>query len=207
MFSMTEIKTEDLTPKGQTSLNDVSDKWPRIKAELEIALEDVLKKIEDFYTQHSGVYNDETWMTYFVNPLAWAKDEWRRSLSTQQEAILKWAFPAITVDDKYPLKIVETFSDQNDKGLEVFYVTYNVSVQNSSERKYKVQWKLSFQTTRKDIGNDQKRGRGTSSISGSSNKSSGAPSQAGTGDAGSDLTSLARSGDIQQIQPSTAESS
>lgn len=57
---MTEIKTEDLTPKGQTSLNDASDKWPHIKAELNTELKDVLEKIEDFYTKHSGVYDDDT---------------------------------------------------------------------------------------------------------------------------------------------------
>lgn len=146
-------------------------------------------------------------MTYFVKHLDSAKSEWRRTLYTQQEAILKRAFSAIEVDDKYPLKIVEAFSDQYHEGLEEFYVTYNVSAQNNSERKYKVQWKLSFRTTCKAIDNHQKKGRGTSSMSGSSNKFSGAPSQADTGDAGSDLTSPARTGDTQQIQPSTAGSS
>jgi hypothetical protein len=204
---MTEIKTEDVTSEAQTSLNDVSDKWLQIKGELKIALKDVLKKIEDFYTKHIDVYNDDTWMTYFLNPLAWAKSGWRGSLSTQQEAILKEAFPAIKVDEKYPLKIVEAFSDQYYEGLEEFYVTYNVSDQNNAERKYKVQWKLSFRTTRKAIDNEQKKGRGTSSMSGSSNNFSGEPLEADTGNSGSDLISFAPTGDTQQIQPSTEWSS
>lgn len=105
------------------------------------------------------------------------------------------------------MKIVEAFSDQYYEGLEEFYVTYNVSDQNNAERKYKVQWKLSFRTTRKAIDNEQKKGRGTSSMSGSSNNFSGEPLEADTGNSGSDLISLAPTGDTQQIQPSTEWSS
>jgi hypothetical protein len=141
-FSVTEIKTEDLSPEGQRSLNDVSDKWPHVKAELETKLKDVLKKIETFHTDRQGQCND--WVRDYELPFARAEHEWKLDLYTQKEAVLEKTFPAITPPDRYPFKIDETFSDQCHLGLAEFHVTYNVSDQNNSERKYKVQWKLSL---------------------------------------------------------------